>query len=80
MAWFWWLFWIVVIVMVVAAIVNLIQRRHTMSGGRLAAWLIAILVFPILGTLIYFLVNGVSDPVAPRDTEEALGGRGSYEP
>jgi hypothetical protein len=69
MAWFWWLLGVVVIVMWVAALVNLIQRRHTISGGKLAAWLIVILVVPILGTLIYFLVNGVSDPGAPRDVE-----------
>lgn len=69
MAWFWWLLGVIVIVMWVAALVNLIQRRHSMSGGKLAAWLIIILVFPIVGTLIYFLVNGTSDPGAPRDVQ-----------
>ena len=68
MAWFWWLFGVIVIVMWVAAIVNIIQRRHSMSGGKVAAWLIVVLVFPVLGTLIYFLVNGASDPGAPRET------------
>ena len=69
MAWFWWLLGVIVLVMWIAAIVNLIQRRHTISGGKLAAWLIIILVFPVLGTLIYFLVNGASAPSADRDVQ-----------
>jgi hypothetical protein len=69
MAWFWWLLGLIVLVMWIAAIVNLIQRRHTISGGKLAAWLIIILVFPVLGTLIYFLVNGASAPGADRDVQ-----------
>ncbi len=69
MAWFWWLLGVFVIVLWVAAIVNLIQRRHSISGSKLAAWLIVIIIFPVLGAVVYFLVNGASDSGAPRDVE-----------
>jgi Phospholipase_D-nuclease N-terminal len=58
MAWFWWLFGVIVVVMWAFALIGIIGRRHTMSGGKLAAWLILVLVFPIGGALIYFLVHG----------------------
>lgn len=70
MAWFWWLFGVIVIAMWVAALVSIIGRRHAMSGGKLAAWLIVILVFPVVGTLIYFLVNGAA---SSEEGAETLG-------
>jgi hypothetical protein len=70
MAWFWWLLGVIVIVMWIAALVSIIGRRHTMSGGKLAAWLIAILVFPVAGSLIYFLVNGAA---SSEEGAETLG-------
>lgn len=70
MAWFWWIFGAIVIVMWIAALVSIIGRRHTMSGGKLAAWLIVVLVFPVLGSLIYFLVNGA---VSSEEGAETLG-------
>jgi hypothetical protein len=69
MAWFWWLLVIIIVVIWVATVINIIQRRHERSGGKTAAWIIAILVFPVVGSIVYFLVNGASGPVAPRDPE-----------
>ena len=69
MAWFWWLLGIFVVVLWIFTIVNIIQRRHERSAGKTAAWIIIILVFPVLGTIVYFLVNGASGPVVPRDAE-----------
>jgi hypothetical protein len=70
MAWFWWLLGVIVIVMWIAALVNIIGRRHAMSGGKLAAWLIVILVFPVVGSIVYFLVNGAA---SSREGAETLG-------
>ncbi len=69
MAWFWWLLGIFVVVLWVATIVNIIQRRHERSPGKTAAWILIIIILPVLGTIIYFLVNGASGPVTPRDAE-----------
>jgi hypothetical protein len=32
-------------------------RRHLISGGHFAAWLVAILIFPVVGSLIYAIVR-----------------------
>jgi hypothetical protein len=69
MIWLWWILGIFVLVLWIFTIVNIIQRRHERSGGKTAAWIILVLVFPVLGTIVYFLVNGASGPVAPRDAE-----------
>jgi hypothetical protein len=51
----------------VAALVDIIRRRHLMSGGKLTAWLL-IIIFRLLGAIAYFLVHGASGPSgAPRD-------------
>lgn len=60
MAWFWWLIGVVVVALWVFAIVDIVRRRHSMSGGKLAAWLILVLVLPVFGTFVYLLVNGVA--------------------
>jgi hypothetical protein len=59
-----------VIVMWVIALVSIVGRRHTMSGGKLAAWIIIVLVFPIAGSLVYFLVNGAA---SSEEGAETLG-------
>jgi hypothetical protein len=69
MAWFWWLLGILIVVIWVATIVDIIRRRHSRSGGKTAAWILIVLIFPILGTIVYFLVNGAGGPVAPRDAD-----------
>ncbi|HEX7255936.1 MAG TPA: PLDc N-terminal domain-containing protein [Gaiellaceae bacterium] len=73
MAWFWWLLGILVVVIWIATIVDIIRRRHTRTAGKTAAWILLILIFPILGTIIYFLVNGASDSGAPRDVDVSRG-------
>jgi hypothetical protein len=71
-AWFWWLIAAVVIVLWVAAIVDIIRRRHAMSGAKLFTWLILVLVFPVLGTVVYFLVHGAGTPMpTPADAQRA---------
>ena len=74
MSWIWPILGVLVFVMWTLAVVDIVRRRHTMSGVRIVAWVVAILVFPILGTIVYFLVHGLSGPPgAPRDPE--MGGR-----
>jgi hypothetical protein len=70
MSWIWPILAILVVAMWVLALIDIVRRRHTMSGGKIAAWVIAVLVFPIAGTIAYLLVHasgGASG--APRDPE-----------
>jgi hypothetical protein len=76
MAWFWWLLVLGVITMWVLTVVDLVRRRHAMSGGKLAAWVILVIVFPVLGSVVYFLVNGTAGSSA----RSAAGDRYSQDP
>lgn len=74
MSWIWPILAILIIAAWVWAIVDIIRRRHTMSGGKIAAWIIVILVFPVVGSIVYVLVNGMAGPSdVPRDP--SMGGR-----
>ena len=44
---------------IVYSIYDLISRlrRHLISGGHFAAWLVAILIFPVVGSLVYAIVR-----------------------
>jgi hypothetical protein len=64
MSWIWPIVAIAVIALWTYALIDIVRRRHSMSGGKIAAWVIIILVFPILGTIVYFLVRG-SGPGEP---------------
>jgi Phospholipase_D-nuclease N-terminal len=67
-SWLWAIVVAVVVVMWVAAMVDLVRRRHSMSGAKLAAWVVAILIFPVAGAIAYFLAHGAGGGEgAPRD-------------
>ena len=72
MAWFWWLIVAVVVVLWIAALVDIIRRRHAMPGVKLFTWLILIVVFPVLGAIVYFIVHGAGPAMpTPADAERA---------
>jgi hypothetical protein len=74
MTWIWPILAILVVAMWVFAFIDTFRRRHERSAGRIVAWVIAILVFPVVGTIAYFLANGLGGASgAPRDPE--MGGR-----
>jgi hypothetical protein len=75
MAWFWWLLVVLILVLWIATIVDIVRRRHSRSAGRTVAWIVAVIIFPVLGTIAYFLVNGAGGPVAPRDVDHVTGRR-----
>ncbi len=66
MSWFWWLLGVLVLIMWIAAIVDIIRRRHSRTAGKTAAWILIVLILPVLGTILYFLINGTGDPGVPR--------------
>jgi hypothetical protein len=51
-----WL-WFVGVVAVIAwlvAVVDMIRRRRELSRGQFAAWILIVIIFPVLGTILYF--------------------------
>jgi hypothetical protein len=56
MGWLWWV-GAVVIVAWLFAIVDMIRRRERLRRGQLAAWLLIVIILPVLGTILYFVVG-----------------------
>jgi type VI protein secretion system component VasK len=76
MAWFWWLLGVIVVILWIVAVVDIIRRRHERPGVKTVAWILLVIIIPVIGTLTYFLVNGV--PGRSRDVvEDQPAGRGS---
>ena len=73
MAWFWWLLAVGVLIIWIASIVDIVRRRHTLSKASLAAWILIVLIFPVIGSLIYLVVNGAA---GGRGGEPGVGGSG----
>jgi hypothetical protein len=44
----------------VTCIVDLIFRRHDMTGVKRAVWIVAIIVFPALGAIAYIAFGGIT--------------------
>jgi len=53
-----WLFFVFMFIWVFVALVSDLFRDHELSGVAKAAWLLALVVFPLLGSLVYILVRG----------------------
>lgn len=61
MDWFWHVFWICAVVIPVTviwiAVVIELFRRHDIGGWARVAWLLFILVFPVIGCVIYLAIS-----------------------
>ncbi|HEY6584417.1 MAG TPA: PLDc N-terminal domain-containing protein [Gaiellaceae bacterium] len=79
MAWFWWLLWIFIVVIWIVSLVDIIRRRHERTAGKTIAWILFIIILPVLGSIVYFAINGVGgEPEFPQregDTTRLAGGR-----
>jgi Phospholipase_D-nuclease N-terminal len=70
---FWWLLGVAIVAIWVLSIIDIVRKRHVRSGGATAAWIIVVLVFPIVGTLIYYMVNaGGAGPRGTTSSDEEL--------
>jgi hypothetical protein len=58
MSWIWPIVGVLIVAAWTFAVIDIIRRRHAMSGTKIAAWVIVILVFPVLGAIVYFIVHG----------------------
>ncbi len=56
MGWLWWV-GAVVIVAWLFAVVDIVRRRAQLRRGQLAAWLLIVIILPVLGTILYFAVG-----------------------
>ena len=52
-----WLLGAVAVIAWLVAIVDLIRRRGGLARGQLAAWILIVLILPVLGTILYFVIG-----------------------
>ncbi len=53
-----WLFFLFMFIWVFVALMSDLLRDHELSGGAKAGWVVALIVFPLLGSLVYLIVRG----------------------
>ncbi len=56
MDWLWLLGTVAAIAWVVA-IVDMVRRRNSLSRGQVFAWILIVIILPVLGTILYFVVG-----------------------
>lgn len=75
MAWFWWLLGVFVLILWIFTIVDIVRRRHQRPGSKTAAWILLVLIIPVIGSLIYFMVNGAPGTSRDVDVDHVTGRR-----
>lgn len=53
-----WVFFLIMAIWVFIAIVSDLFQDHELSGGAKAAWVVALIVFPVVGSLVYLITRG----------------------
>ena len=53
-----WVFFLIMFIWLFIAIVGDLFRDHELSGAAKALWVVALIVFPLLGSLAYLIVRG----------------------
>jgi predicted PurR-regulated permease PerM len=71
------IFFMVVYFMMLFSVIVDIFRRHDIHGGKKALWLLFILVAPLLGLLIYLIVNGHG--IADRQHKDAEASQAQFD-
>ena len=74
-----WLFFLFMFIWVFIVIVSDLFRDHTLSGWAKAIWIVALILFPLIGSLIYLIARGPSMAErSAREQEQAKAQFDSY--
>ena len=71
------IFFMVVYFMMLFGIIVDIFRRHDAGGGKKALWLLFILFFPLVGLIVYLIVNGHG--IAKRQTKDTQKSQAEFD-
>jgi predicted PurR-regulated permease PerM len=71
------IFFMVVYFMMLFGVIVDVFRRHDIHGGKKAIWLLFILFFPLLGLIVYLIVNGHG--IAERQTKQAQAQQAQFD-
>src|SRR5437763_16847115 len=67
--------WIAVTVIWVCGLLDLMLKRPDLDGRHRAAWILSIVLLPVIGTLAYFFTR----PTLPREREQMIAARQARE-
>jgi predicted PurR-regulated permease PerM len=71
------IFYFVVYFMMLFSVIVDVFRRHDIHGGKKALWLLFILFAPLLGLLIYLIVNG--NGIAERQSKDVQQSQAQFD-
>ena len=72
-----WVFFLILFIWVFIAIVSDLFRDHETSGLAKALWVIALILFPLIGSLVYLIVRG--DGMAKRSAAQQRAARAEFD-
>jgi hypothetical protein len=72
-----WLFFLFMFIWVFIALISDIFRDHELSGVAKALWVLALIIFPLVGSLIYIIVRGPS--MAERSARAAATSKAEFD-
>lgn len=72
-----WLFFLFMFIWVFIALISDIFRDHELSGVAKALWVLALIIFPLIGSLIYIIVRGPS--MAERSARAAAASKAEFD-
>ncbi|HET6951245.1 MAG TPA: SHOCT domain-containing protein [Acidimicrobiales bacterium] len=72
-----WVFFLIMFIWVFIAIVSDLFRDHELSGWAKAIWVLALIVFPLVGSLVYLIVRG--EGMARRSAAQASRSRAEFD-
>ena len=55
-----WIFFLILFIWVFIIIISDLFRDHTLSGWAKAVWVVALIIFPLVGSLVYLIARGSS--------------------
>jgi hypothetical protein len=72
-----WLFFLFMFIWVFVILLTDLFRDHSLSGWAKAGWLILLIVFPLIGSLIYVIVRGPG--MAERSAKEQKAAQAQFD-
>ena len=72
-----WIFFLFMFIWVFVILISDIFRDHELSGWAKALWILLLIIFPLIGSLIYIIVRGPS--MAERRAKEATEAKAQFD-
>jgi ABC-type multidrug transport system fused ATPase/permease subunit len=72
-----WIFFLFMFIWVFVILITDIFRDHELSGWAKALWILLLIIFPLIGSLIYIIVRGPG--MAERRAKEASAAKAQFD-